>query len=101
MKGGVVFCDCSIVEASRDLPPLRIFIAEHPFELPVEEMFIRVPAKNGFGEACMLAIQPNNMEIGNGLGPGVPLPLPFGGLGGEPVRGGAVSFESRCRVFCQ
>mmetsp|Transcript_48599 Transcript_48599/g.114022 ORF Transcript_48599/g.114022 Transcript_48599/m.114022 type:complete len:651 (-) Transcript_48599:294-2246(-) len=81
MKGGIVFCDCSIVEASRDLPPLRIFIAEHPFELPVEEMFIRVPAKNGFGEACMLAIQPNNVEIGSGLGPGIPLPLPFG-LGG-------------------
>ena len=44
---GAVFCDCSIVEHSKHLPPLRIFLADHPFELPIAEMFSRVPTTDG------------------------------------------------------
>ena len=46
---GVVFCDCAIVEQSRHLPPLRIFLEKRPFELPIAEMFSRIPTKDGRG----------------------------------------------------
>ncbi|CAJ1401450.1 unnamed protein product [Effrenium voratum] len=79
--GGVVFCDCSVVEQSKDLPPLKIFLGDRPFELPIAEMFSRIPTINGQGHACMLAIQPNNINIEEPSS-GFPLPLPFGGMGG-------------------
>eukprot|EP00438_Fugacium_kawagutii_P036309 Skav220721 [mRNA] locus=scaffold2753:43884:54435:- [translate_table: standard] len=78
---GAVFCDCSIVEHSKHLPPLRIFFANRPFELPIGEMFSRVPTKDGSGEACLLAVQPNNLDV-DVLPGSMPMPLPFGGLGG-------------------
>lgn len=80
MAHGAVFCDCSIVDHSKHLPPLRIFLADHPFELPIAEIFSRVPTTDGRGEACLLAIQPNNLDV-EGRG-SMPMPLPFGGLGG-------------------
>ena len=49
MAGGVVFCDCAIVEQSKHLPPLRIFLEDRPFELPIAEMFSRIPTKDGRG----------------------------------------------------
>eukprot|EP00434_Breviolum_minutum_P036997 symbB.v1.2.032789.t1/scaffold3983.1/size46898/2 len=82
MAGGAVFCDCSIIDHSKDLPPLRIFLGNRPFELPVAEMFSKIPTKDGGSEACLLAVQPNNLDP-QGLGMGtMPMPLPFGGLGG-------------------
>lgn len=44
---GAVFCDCSIIDHSKDLPPLRIFLGDRPFELPVAEMFSKIPTKDG------------------------------------------------------
>ncbi len=44
---GAVFCDCSIIDHSKDLPPLRIFLGDHPFELPVAELFSKIPTKDG------------------------------------------------------
>ena len=76
-----VFCDCSIVEASKSLPPLRVFIAERPFQLPVEEMFTRVSTMNG-QEMCELNIQPNSMDFHEDAAER-PRPLPLGGLGGQ------------------
>mmetsp|Transcript_19661 Transcript_19661/g.34849 ORF Transcript_19661/g.34849 Transcript_19661/m.34849 type:complete len:648 (-) Transcript_19661:360-2303(-) len=79
-EGGIVICDCSIAEASKDLPPLRIYLGGRAFELPVSEMFARMPTSDG-SSACMLEIQPNQMTL-SGLAPGSALPLPFdlGGL---------------------
>jgi hypothetical protein len=37
------------VDHSKHLPPLRIFLADHPFELPIAEMFSRVPTTDGRG----------------------------------------------------
>ncbi|CAE7762238.1 cardB, partial [Symbiodinium pilosum] len=76
-----VYCDCSILERSRDLPPLRIFISGRPFELPVREMFIPVHREYGQGTNCILAIQPNNINVGDTMPGQSRLPLP-GGLGG-------------------
>ena len=36
----------------------------------------------GPGEACLLAVQPNNLDVGGITGDSMPMPLPFGGLGG-------------------
>ncbi|CAK9021678.1 unnamed protein product [Durusdinium trenchii] len=80
MAGGAVFCDCSIVAHSHDLPPLKIFLADRAFELPIGEMFSRIPTKDGRGEACLLAVQPNNLNVE--ASGSMPMPLPFGGLGG-------------------
>eukprot|EP00913_Durusdinium_trenchii_P001995 g1845.t1 len=77
---GAVFCDCSIVAHSHDLPPLKIFLADRAFELPIGEMFSRIPTKDGRGEACLLAVQPNNLNVE--ASGSMPMPLPFGGLGG-------------------
>ncbi|CAE8625679.1 unnamed protein product [Polarella glacialis] len=89
MEDGHVICDCRIVEASKDLPPLRIYLGGRPFELPVPEMFTALGSDDG-RSLCTLEIQPkpDNLDIGGGsriplMPAGMrrrPLPMmPFGG----------------------
>mmetsp|Transcript_56798 Transcript_56798/g.102011 ORF Transcript_56798/g.102011 Transcript_56798/m.102011 type:complete len:631 (+) Transcript_56798:1471-3363(+) len=67
MEDGHVICDCRIVEASKDLPPLRIYLGGRPFELPVPEMFTALGSDDG-RSLCTLEIQPkpDNLDIGGG-----------------------------------
>jgi hypothetical protein len=62
-NGGLVICDCKIREVSKDLPPLRIYLSNRPFELPVSEMFTPVSSKDGYQQLCLLEIQPNQLNI--------------------------------------
>merc|ERR1719242_359618 len=71
--GGVVVCDCAIMQ--QNLPPLWIFIGSTPFEFQFPELLQKVPEKNGEKDLCLLQVQPNPM-MGMLLGP-------LGGLVGE------------------
>lgn len=56
------------------------------------------------GEACLLAVQPNNLDV-DVLPGSMPMPLPFGGLGGprsKTVQGGALDtpMNNESRGIC-
>lgn len=82
MEENAVFCDCSIAESAVNLPPLRIYLGGQAFELPVSEMFTKVPTSSGDEFVCMLEIQPNHMMVGGGMDPGAPSSAPMGSLDG-------------------
>lgn len=88
MEENAVFCDCSIVESAVDLPPLRIYLGGRAFELPVSEMFMKMPTRSADKRVCMLEIQPNNMVLGGGPDPEASSPVPMAGLDG--ILGGLI-----------
>jgi len=57
--GGLFICDCSVATAG--LPPLRVHLGDHIFEIPAPEMFRQVTAKDGGRDLCLLEVQPNRM----------------------------------------
>jgi len=57
-QGGLVACNCSVAEMSY-LPPLRMHLGDRDFALPIQNLFRRVPARDGSKELCLLQIQPN------------------------------------------
>jgi len=68
------------------LLPLQIYLGGRPFSLPLSEMFVKAPARNG-GELCLLTIQPNANAPSSSAGVGSTLGDLLGAIfGGGNVR---------------
>jgi len=82
LKGNLVVCNCTILYIT--LPPLRIYLGEHEFNITIPELFRhRVPGKNGGDDVCVLQVQPNGLA-GIGVWDGLLGGLLGGVLGGPP-----------------
>lgn len=90
--GNLIICDCAVGESGK-LPPLRLYLGERQFEVPIAELFTKVKARDTGGPLCLLQVQPNDMGppaldgMLGGLLPGIlnAAPISPGVAGGGPL----------------
>mmetsp|Transcript_31990 Transcript_31990/g.49806 ORF Transcript_31990/g.49806 Transcript_31990/m.49806 type:complete len:632 (-) Transcript_31990:206-2101(-) len=97
--GNIIICDCRIGQNSSALP-LRLYLGERQFVIPLAELFRKVSTTDGRSNVCMLEIQPNDIGpegldgmlngllpgIVGGMVPGMGMPMSSSSLGaGMPM----------------
>lgn len=92
--GNLIVCDCAAGQ-SGDLPPLRLYLGERQFEIPIPELFTKVDVRDNGEPLCLLQVQPNDMgpqgldSIMRGILPGILGSMP--GILGPPPQGSSAS----------